>query len=90
VIGEEPADFRFEWDENKNASNLSKHGVSFADAALVFFDDDALIESNAGGEGEPRFQVIGSAAGLVVLFVAYTGKEPGWRRNYPHHLGPKS
>jgi len=28
----------FEWDPIKAASNLQKHGVSFAEAATVFFD----------------------------------------------------
>lgn len=26
----------FEWDENKNATNLKKHGISFEEAALIF------------------------------------------------------
>lgn len=28
----------FEWDTNKAESNLEKHGVSFEEAAEVFFD----------------------------------------------------
>ena len=28
----------FEWDDDKAQSNLQKHGVSFAEAAEVFFD----------------------------------------------------
>ena len=31
-----------EWDRRKAASNLRKHGVDFADAALVLHDDLAL------------------------------------------------
>ena len=31
-----------EWDAKKAASNLRKHGIDFADAALVFEDDLAL------------------------------------------------
>ena len=27
---------RFEWDENKNAENMRKHGLNFADAWQVF------------------------------------------------------
>jgi len=27
----------FEWDDQKNASNKRKHGVSFEDAQTVFF-----------------------------------------------------
>jgi len=29
---------RFEWDHDKAASNLSKHGVSFEEAVTVFYD----------------------------------------------------
>ena len=29
---------RFDWDEDKAASNFSKHGVSFQEAATVFGD----------------------------------------------------
>ena len=32
----------FEWDEDKAASNLEKHGVSFFEAASVFLDDHGL------------------------------------------------
>ncbi len=31
-------DTEFEWDPEKAESNLQKHGVSFAEAATVFFD----------------------------------------------------
>ena len=33
---------RFDWDPNKAAVNLQKHGVSFEEAATVFDDIDAL------------------------------------------------
>ncbi|MEG4816157.1 BrnT family toxin [Microcoleus sp. K5-D4] len=29
---------KFEWDENKAAVNLSKHGISFEEARMVFED----------------------------------------------------
>ena len=32
----------FEWDENKAAINLQKHGISFHEAVTVFQDEDAL------------------------------------------------
>ncbi len=34
--------FKFEWDEQKAASNLQKHRVSFDEAVSVFADDLAL------------------------------------------------
>ncbi len=36
----------FSWDDDKNASNLAKHGVSFEAATLVF--DDPLHLSRLG------------------------------------------
>ena len=29
---------RFEWDDNKNLTNILKHGISFEEAVLVFDD----------------------------------------------------
>jgi uncharacterized DUF497 family protein len=33
---------RFEWDEPKDRENQRKHGVSFAEAQSVFFDENAV------------------------------------------------
>jgi hypothetical protein len=33
----------FEWDENKNKENISKHAVSFFDAQHAFFDKKRVI-----------------------------------------------
>ena len=33
---------KFEWDPDKAAVNLDKHGVSFEDASLVFLDPDRI------------------------------------------------
>ena len=62
----------FEWDRAKAESNLKKHGVDFADAALVF-EDEARLEWIDDGEeyGEDRFCTVGEVQGRIV-FVAYT------------------
>ncbi len=61
-----------EWDAGKAALNLQKHGVSFEDAALVFYDD-GRIESYDGREdySEDRWATIG-AVYSAVLYVVYT------------------
>jgi uncharacterized DUF497 family protein len=48
-------ELRFEWDERKNSSNQSKHGISFEEAARVFLIRSELrhrarswTESSAG------------------------------------------
>ena len=50
----------FEWDDAKAASNLSKHGVSFFEAADVFRDHLGLLKRDAvHSQYEDRFLLIG-------------------------------
>ena len=65
-------DARFEWDPNKAASNLRKHGVSFQTAVLVFADPKALVMQDRVESGEERWQAIGVVEGLFMLVVAHT------------------
>ena len=48
----------FEFDESKSQANLSKHGINFIDAQLLW-NDPRLLEIPAKTEDEPRFLVIG-------------------------------
>jgi len=48
----------FEYDENKSASNLEKHGIDFVETQLLW-DDADLLEIPAKTTDEPRFLVIG-------------------------------
>lgn len=60
----------YEWDKNKAASNLAKHGVHFADAVAVFEDDQALtIEDDVPDEA--RFITIGRDVLGRLLVVVY-------------------
>jgi uncharacterized DUF497 family protein len=53
-------DAEFEWDTEKAASNLQKHGVSFEEAATVFFDQRSLtIPDSLHSEDENRFVTTG-------------------------------
>ena len=62
----------FEWDAQKAASNLKKHGVSFEQATIAFDDAFALIEQDDSEHyGEDRFTLIGRALDGV-LTVIYT------------------
>ncbi len=49
----------YEWDDEKAASNFRKHGVDFADAALVFEDELALTMRDLYSDREERFVTIG-------------------------------
>ena len=53
----------FEFDESKSQANLSKHGINFIDAQLLW-EDPRLLEIPAKTEDEPRFLVIGLINGM--------------------------
>ena len=61
----------FEWDPHKAASNLLKHGVDFADAALVLYDPLAMTRPEAEAP-EERFVTIGTDPMDRLLVVVYT------------------
>ena len=65
---------RYEWDENKNDSNLEKHGLSFETASLVFDDPNALSIPDRIENGEERWQTIGMIENIVIVMVAHTIK----------------
>jgi uncharacterized DUF497 family protein len=62
---------RFEWDARKAASNQRKHGVDFADAATVLYDDRAVTITDQTST-EERFVTIGLDALGRLLVVIYT------------------
>jgi uncharacterized DUF497 family protein len=59
----------FEWDPAKAASNLSKHGVSFFEAATVFADPLAVYLDDGSGTGV--LVVIGTSLRARVLYVVH-------------------
>jgi uncharacterized protein len=59
----------FEWDLDKAASNLVKHGVSFAEAATVFADPFAVYLDDGSGIG--RLVVIGTSLRERFLYVVH-------------------
>jgi uncharacterized DUF497 family protein len=61
------------WDTAKATSNVAKHGVRFADAALVFDDPVALtVVDDESDHIEQRFVVLGVDAAGRVLVVVYS------------------
>ncbi|CAN1208962.1 BrnT family toxin [Tumidithrix helvetica PCC 7403] len=63
-----------EWDPNKAATNLQKHGVRFSDAESVLFDPNALSFEDTTAQGEQRFIVIGMDHLWRLLVVVYTDR----------------
>jgi uncharacterized DUF497 family protein len=67
---------KFEWDENKNAENIEKHGLSFYVAQKAFFDSKRVIISDeAHSEDEERFFCIGTTGeGIATVRFTVRGK----------------
>ena len=62
----------FEWDEQKNAINKIKHGISFEEACSVFQDPRALIIPDPDhSNDEERFVILGLSEKLNVLVVCH-------------------
>jgi uncharacterized protein len=62
----------FEWDDNKAASNLIKHGVLFETATFAFDDPDGLDDvEDSANYGEQRLKLTGKVDQrlLVVIYV---------------------
>ena len=65
---------RFEWDENKNKSNIEKHDIDFHDAALIFSAPMYVISDDRYDYGEERSVGFGLLDSRVVT-VAFTEPE---------------
>jgi uncharacterized protein len=67
---------RFEWDPEKEARNLRKHGVSFVEASTVFGDGlAATIPDAKHSDLELRFITMGVSSLGRLLVVAHTDDE---------------
>jgi uncharacterized DUF497 family protein len=66
---------QFEWDPEKAAANLSKHGVSFHEAASVFGDPLSLtFDDPDHSSDEHRYLTAGLSAQGRHLIVAHTDR----------------
>lgn len=63
----------FEWDGDKAAANLVKHGVSFEEASSVF-EDRLLVDfyDPNHSEKEERYIIIGASVKGRLLIVSYS------------------
>lgn len=64
----------FEWDEEKYAVNLGKHGVKFEEAAEVFFDPENQF-GDASVNGEFREYVLGYSLSNRILLVVFVERD---------------
>jgi hypothetical protein len=66
----------FEWDPDKEQSNLERHGVDFTEAATVFGDPlEMTISDPDHSVGEFRFLSIGHSSLNRIRVVSYTERE---------------
>ena len=84
----------YEWDPAKAEANLKKHGVDFADAAVSFEDEKALVETDPDAQDEERFVCLAADPAGRVIVTVYTYRDekiriisarsasPGERRRY--------
>ena len=68
---------RFEWDEEKDAINRSKHRIGFETAMLVFDDPNCLTFVERVEDGEERWHAIGALDGRVIVTVVHTYRLEG-------------
>ncbi len=54
------------WDEPKRQTNLTKHGLDFADLSLEFFASAAVKDAKEG-----RFLAIGELEGVTIIAVVF-------------------
>jgi len=65
----------FEWDPDKAARNLARHGVSFHEAATVFGDPLAITYFDPDhSEEEDRFLTFGHSSSGQLLVVSHTDR----------------
>jgi uncharacterized protein len=72
--------YSFEWDPQKAAANLKKHGVSFEEAITVFGDPLSMnMPDPDHSEGEQRYLLLGTSVQFRRLVVSYTERPPRTR-----------
>jgi uncharacterized DUF497 family protein len=64
---------KFTWDEQKAATNLTKHGVDFHEAGTIFNDPHSItVDDDLHSFDEVRYFTIGRSAHGRLLSVAHT------------------
>ena len=62
----------FEWNDTKDETNQTKHGVAFEEAQTVFFDEKAIqFDDPDHSIDEERFLLLGFSQRLKVLVVCH-------------------
>ena len=68
--------YNFEWDPKKALSNLSKHSISFNEAATIFKDPKMVsIYDDSHSDYEERWVSIGLSGNGKLLVVSHTFRD---------------
>ena len=69
-------DLTFKWDENKNRSNITKHGIDFRTAALVFNDPNYIdiYDERHSFINEERHLIIGTIGKVILVVRIFYGQ----------------
>jgi uncharacterized DUF497 family protein len=71
---------RFTWDSRKARANLTKHGVTFTEAASVFGDPlSRTIPDQEHSLAEDRWHILGESEHRRLLVVTYTERRDSIR-----------
>ncbi len=63
---------RYLWDQAKQRTNVKKHGIEFADAAVALEDEHALTVLDDDSQNEYRYQTLCVGPAPDVLMVVHT------------------
>ena len=64
----------FEWDDEKDRINYSKHGIHFKTAAKVFLDPNKLIREDEEHTQELRYDILGKVRRVLFVVCAFKDK----------------
>ena len=70
---------KYEWDEEKNRSNVAKHGIGFDGAARIFDGPTVDWIDDRLDYGEERTISLGMIEGVAVLVVLHTDRDNAMR-----------
>ena len=69
---------KFEWDSSKSSANVKKHGVSFAEAQTVFYDDFAVqFFDQEHSSSEDRLLLLGMSSKARLLLICHCERDAG-------------
>jgi uncharacterized DUF497 family protein len=82
--------YLFEWDREKAAANVRKHGVTFEEACTVFGDSLAILMPDPDHSiAEERYLVLGMSNRHRLLVVAHAERPPRTRLISARRATPK-